>query len=474
MTEPIWIWSAVSAVERLSRGDVSPTEVLQSLQARVASVNPHVNALPTLCFDRAMDSARRLERRPAEERGRFAGLPWTIKDSSAVAGVRTTYGSLAFADHVPAASDHVVEAIEAAGGIVFAKSNTPEFEAGANTFNAVFGATLNPWDTTRSAGGSSGGAAVAVATGMGFLSQGGDFACSLRYPAAFCNVVGLRVSPGVVPQGPSRLPYQVLSVMGPLGRTVADVGLALDGMARFDVRDPLSRPRGGAATSYLDAARACERPPRAAFSMTLGLVTVDQTVRNGVGAALARLVAAGLDVEEAHPDLAAAQSAFRTLRAFQFAALWQEALQAHREKLKPEVVWNIEQGLACSALDLARAEAERAALRQAMLSFLDVHGVLITPTAPVAPFPVTQRYVEEIDGQKLDTYLDWMALGFAVSVCGCPAISIPCGRTETGLPLGLQLVGKPYDEVGLLRTAAWCEAVLGQSLSRPIDPVVPS
>jgi amidase len=468
MTDAPWSWSAVSAVERLRRGDISPCELLESIEGRIEAVDARVNALPTRCFDRAERFAAKLTALPRAERGRFAGLPWVIKDSAAVSGVRTTYGSRAYADHVPAQSDYIVEAIEAEGGVVYAKSNTPEFEAGANTFNEVFGRTLNPWDLSRSAAGSSGGSAVAVATGMAFLAQGSDFACSLRYPPAFCNVVGLRPTPGLVPQGPSALPFQVLSVMGPLARSVADVALALDGLARFDPRDPLSRPR--TASSYLTAAQVPRRPARAAFSMTLGLAAVDKIVQAATRDALGRLTSAGLAIEETHPDLSASDRAFRTLRAFQFAALHRETLERHRDMLKPEVVWNIEEGLKLTASDIAVAEADRAKLRHTMLDFLDTHGVLITPTAPVEPFPVEQRYVEEIDGRKLATYIDWLVLGYAVTICGCPAISIPCGRTTNGLPVGLQLVAKPYGEAELLSAASWCETVLGQSLRRPIDP----
>lgn len=473
MSNPIWSWSAVNAVERLEAGEIAPREVLESLAERVASVDGRVNALPTLCLERAFHHVAELEKRPLSERGRFHGLPWTIKDSAAVAGVRTTYGSLAYADFVPAESDYVVDAIEAAGGIVYAKSNTPEFEAGANTFNEVFGRTLNPWDLTRSAGGSSGGAAVAVATGMALLSQGSDFACSLRYPAAFCNVVGLRPSPGLIPQGPSGLPMQVLSVMGPLARTVEDVALALDGMVRFDARDPLSRPLGFR-QSYLEAARRAIAPNSAAFSLTLGLAEVDWGVGKVVNEAVDALMRAGLRVESVDPQLGSSDGVFRTLRAYQFAALRRQALEAHRPKLKPEVVWNIEEGLKLTAADIAAAEAQRGRLRFSMIEFLDTHGILITPTAPVEPFPIEQRYVQEIGGKKLSTYLDWMALGYAISVCGCPAISIPCGRTPGGLPVGLQLVAKPYEEAELLAAAAWCEDVLGCALRAPIDPACES
>lgn len=468
MADPIWSWSARTTIEQLRRGDVSPLEVLQSVRERVEEINPSVNALPTLCFDRAACAAKRMMDASAGW-GHFSGLPWTIKDSAAVAGVRTTYGSLAYADFVPKTSDYVVTAIESEGGLVFAKSNTPEFEAGANTFNDVFGTTFNPWDVSRSAGGSSGGAAVAVATGMGFLAQGSDFACSVRYPAAFCNVVGLRPTPGVIPQGPSPLPQQVLSVVGPLARDVYDVALAMDGLARFDVRDPLSRPFDRA-SPFVAAVEAAASPKRAAVSVTLGLAKVDPAISDVFSDAIKKLGSAGLNVIEDHPDLCTSDRVFRTLRAYQFAAFHRSSLEHHRGKLKPEVVWNIEEGLKLTVPDLASAEHERNRLRHAMIEFLDCHGVLITPTAPVEPFPVDQRYVDEIDGQKLTTYLDWLVLGYAISVCGCPAISIPCGLTKNGLPVGLQIVGKPYAERELLRTAAWCEAVLGNSLRRPIDP----
>ena len=460
---------ATAVVDLLQKGEVSPAEVLADSVDRVESVNPSVNALVTLCFERAQRNAEMLMERPPGERGVLSGLPVPIKDAYAVAGVRTTLGSLAFADHVPETSDFLVEAIEAAGGIVFGKSNTPEFQAGANTFNEVFGRTLNPWNTARSAAGSSGGAAVAVATGMAHIAQGSDNACSIRYPAAFCGVVGLRPSPGLIPKGPSPLPHQVLSVIGPIARSVADVGLGLDAMARFDPRDPRSRPLCG--EGYRAAAEAPRRPVRAGFSMDLsGMARVSGAVRAVVEDAVARLAASGLDIVSEAPDLSRSRDAFLPIRAFQFAALFRDVLAAHRDKLKPEVVWNIEEGLKLTAADLAIAEAARNEVRRQMVAFIRRHGVLITPTAPVEPYPVEQRYVDEIDGERLTTYLDWLVLGFSITVTGCPAISIPCGVTADGLPVGLQLVGAPYGEAELLRTAAWCEAALGVSLRAPIDP----
>ncbi len=461
--DPLWKLSACEAGRLLKQGEVKPTEILEEVATRVVAVNPQVNALPTLCIERAWAAARLLDDMPEGSRGALHGIPVPIKDSYCVEGVRTTYGSLAYAEHVPHYSDYLVEAMERRGAVIFAKSNTPEFEAGANTFNEVFGRTLNPRNTALSAAGSSGGAAVAVATGMAHVAQGSDFACSLRYPAAFCNLVGLRPSPGLIPQGPSRLPHQVLSVIGPLARSVADVGFALDGMAAFDPRDPLTCPSDS--LRYAEAAAAPLRHGRCAFSMDLGFAVVSRNVQHALRSALDRLANAGLSIDEDPIDLSGTDACFRTLRAFQFAAMRRDALAQNRNKLKPEVVWNIEEGLKLSALQLADAEAARAAIRSGFLAYLDRHGFLITPTAPVLPFPVTQRYVSEIDGVAQATYLDWLALGYAITVTGCPAISVPCAPG-----VGLQIVGPPYAEEKLLSFAAWVEEVLGVGPASPIDP----
>lgn len=468
MTEPLWAKDAVAVVGLLRSGEISPQEVLQATEQRVDAVNPTVNALPTLCFERARDQ---ISSRNEWAETPLGGLPVPIKDSYPVAGVRTTFGSRAFEHNVPETSDFFVEAIEDAGGIVFAKSNTPEFEAGANTFNDVFGATLNPWDTRLSAAGSSGGAAVAVATGMAAIAQGSDFACSLRYPAAFCGVVGLRPSPGIVAQGPGGVPGQTLSVIGPLARSVADAGLGLQAMARFEARDPLSRPMPPA--SFAEAARRPEQPLRLAFAADLGVADIEDEIRDIVTGAMRKLASAGADIADACPDLSAAESAFRTLRAHQFAAARGELLAGReRDLLKPEVVWNIEHGLGLTSADISAAVRDQARVRANLLAFLDDHEFLLSATAPVEPFPVEDRYVSRIAGRELSTYLDWLVLGYAVTITGCPAISIPCGFTSRGLPVGLQIVGRPYGEAALLSVAAWCEGVLGCRMTCPIDPKV--
>lgn len=470
MGQPLWAEDAVTLAGLLRAGEISPLDLLAATEERVAAVNPLVNALPTLCFDRAR---RQIGTGGSLSGSTLGGLPVPVKDSYAVAGVRTTFGSRVYADAVPERSDFLVEALEAAGGVVFAKSNTPEFEAGANTFNDVFGVTRNPWDTRLTPAGSSGGAAVAVATGMAAIAQGSDFACSVRYPAAFCGIVGLRPSPGVVPQGPGGVPGQTLSVIGPLARSVADAGLGLQAMARFDARDPLSRPMP--ATDFAAAASRPRKPRRLAFSVDLGLADIEPEIAAVVTEAVRRLERAGAAVADAAPDLSAAENAFRTLRAHQFAAARGALLDGpERALLKPEVIWNIEQGLKLTSADIAAALRDQARSRAVLLDLLGEHGFLVAAAAPVAAFPVEERYVGRIAGRTLTSYLDWLVLGYAVTITGCPSIAIPCGFTATGLPVGLQIVAPPYREAELLSVAAWCETVLGCRMTRPIDPRVPA
>lgn len=470
MANAIWALTACDVADQLNARTLSPEQVLDSLSERISAVNPIVNALPTLCMERAYASCSELTNSSSGPAAPLFGLPVPIKDSYEVEGVRTTWGSLAFKDHIAARTDLAVASIERSGGIVYAKSNTPEFEAGASTFNEVFGRTLNPWNTGRSAAGSSGGAAVAVATGMAFFGQGSDFACSLRYPASFCGIVGLRPTPGLIPQGPGKLPYQALSVIGPLGRNVADTALGLDAMVGFDPGDPQTQPLP--TSDYRGAGENPRRPEHIAFSMDLGVAVVSQQVSKIVATAIEAIAKDGCAVEEIHPDLSGCHDAFRPLRAFQFSALRADLLKTARDKLKPEVVWNIEQGLKLSAAELIHAEHLRAGLRQTMLAFLQTHEFLVTPTAPVAPNPAEERYVSAIEGVAMETYLDWLVLGYAVTVTGCPAISIPCGFTDDGLPVGLQIIGPPHSEAKLLAAAAWFEQVLDCSLPEPIDPRV--
>lgn len=469
-SQPLWKLAATDVVQLLHKGEVTPGELVEAAYARIEEVDGIVNALPTRCVDRARARAAELEKQPPHQRGLLAGLPVVIKDSMEVAGVRTTFGSRAFRDHVPAISDHCVERLEANGAIVLAKSNTPEFEAGANTFNDVFDATLNPWDTRLTAGGSSGGSAVAVATGMAWLAQGSDFACSLRCPASFCGVVGLRPTPGLLARGPRPNPFDPLSVVGPMARSVEDLALALDAMGGFDPRDPLSIPSDPPAFSK--AVRQESQPGRIAFSADLGITPVSPPVRAAFGEAVDRIGGAGFALDAASPVLDGLHEAFRTLRAAQFAAAWGETLPRWRNELRDAVKWNIEAGLKLTGAEIAEAERTRARLRTRMLSFLDTHDFLITPSVIVPPFPVDQQFVTECDGIAFPDYIGWMAIGYAISIAGLPALSLPCGETAGKMPFAIQIIGRPHGEAALLAFASQLQAVFPPSLT-PIDPRAP-
>jgi amidase len=407
-------------------------------------------------------------KKPVGERGLLAGMPIPIKDLFNVEGVLTTQGSPIFKDTIAARSDIVVETLEDNGAVVYAKSNTPEFGAGANTFNEVFGATLNPWDLSRSAAGSSGGAAVALATGMAWLAHGSDMGGSLRNPASFCGVVGMRPSIGRVAHTPAFKIDRNLTVQGPMARNVEDLALLLDTMSGEHPADPLSLPR--LPTSFLSAARSGKRPKPVAYSPDLGITPVDPEVAAITRKAASRFAEAGAIVEEAHPDLREAHECFHVLRAFDFAISKAALLRTKRDLLKPEVIWNIEEGLKLTVEQLERAEAQRVAMTARTLEFFKTYDLLLTPATIVAPFPVEHRYVAECAGKKFDNYVEWLAVVYAITLVCCAALSLPCGFTASGLPVGLQVVAPPRGETQLLAGAKVLEDILGLRGTTPIDP----
>jgi len=460
--------TACAVVDKLNAGEVTPLDLLDVLEQRIAEVDGQVNALPTLCFDRARSRARALMQKPPGERGLLAGLPLPIKDLTDVEGVRTTQGSPIYRDRIPARSDLLVEHLESNGGVIYAKSNTPEFGAGANTFNEVFGATRNPWDLSRSAAGSSGGAAAALATGIAWLAQGSDMGGSLRNPASFCGIVGMRPSVGRVAHTPAFKIDRNLGVQGPMARNVEDVALLLDAMSGEDPADPLSLP--APTTSFLSAARSGRKPKRVAYSPDLGITPVDPEVAAITRQAAARFAEAGAIVEEAHPDLREAHECFHVLRAYDFAISKAALLRSHRDQLKPEVIWNIEEGLKLSVEQLARAEAQRLTMTARTFEFFGTYDLLLTPATIVAPFPVENRYVAECAGKKFDNYVEWLGIVYAITLVCCPALSLPCGFTAAGLPVGLQMVGPPRGDARLLAGAKVLEDILGVRGITPIDP----
>ncbi|MBL26091.1 MAG: amidase [Rhodospirillaceae bacterium] len=459
--------TATDVVGMLRKKEVSPVELIEASLARIEAVEPQVNALPTVCADRALDRARSM-RHPAEPGpGYLWGLPVVIKDLADVEGVRTTYGSPIYADNKPVRSDLVVQTLEKNGAIVLAKSNTPEFGAGSQTFNEVFGTTRNPWNLSKTVGGSSGGGAAALATGEAWIATGSDLGGSLRNPAAYCSVVGLRPSAGRVAHGPSGLPFDMLPVDGPMARTVGDVALMLDAMVGQHPHDPLSLMPP--AEPFQAALSAPERPLRVAFSPDLGIAPVEPEVIEICAAAARKFETLGATVEEACPDLTGAAEVFHTLRAYLFAT-GKEALLEHRDQLKPEVIWNIEAGLNLSIAELSEAERQRGVLAERMATFLDDYDLLLCPAAILPPFDATMRYPENVAGVHFDSYIGWLIICAAITLTGAPAMSVPCGFTKDGLPIGLQIVGKPRGEAALLAAAARFEGATGLAQGVPIDP----
>ncbi len=445
---------ATELARRLRTRELSAREVLAAHLDRIDEVNQAVNAIVTIVADQAMDAATRADDALArgDAVGPLHGLPIAHKDLVATAGIRTTSGSPIFADTVPDVDDLLAERARSAGAIVIGKTNTPEFGAGSQTFNPVFGPTRNPYDLAKTCGGSSGGAAAALACGMVPIADGSDLGGSLRNPASFCNVVGFRPSPGRIPSWPSSDPSQVLSVEGPMGRTVEDAALLLGALAGPDPRVPISRPEPGAA--FAPPLEGDLGSPLIAWAPTAGdTMPFDPRITAAVDAARGTFEELGCGTEAAFLDLRDAREVFFTLRARMFAADLGDLLEDHRDEMKATVVWNIEEGLRLSTADIERAAHRHAQLVERAVDFFRRFDFVVLPVTQVLPFDVHTEYPVEIEGESMPTYLDWMRSCWCITLTGSPAISVPCGFTEAGLPVGVQIVGRRGDDRGVLRLA---------------------
>jgi len=433
---------------------VSPLEVLDAHLAVIARVNPKLNAIVTLVAEKARDAARAAEAAVmrGSELGALHGLPLAVKDITRTAGIRTTFGSPLFKDFVPDEDAEVVRRLKAAGAIVLAKTNTPEFAAGAHTVNAVFGATRNPWNPALSPAGSSGGSAVAVATGMVPLAQGTDFGASVRVPAAFCGIVGMRPTPGLIPSHPMPLAWDPGQVHGPLARSPEDAALMLDAMVGFSRLSPIS-----VAPPWQSARAAVERAENArglriAYASDIAGIGVDAEIDAICLKAAQRLRDAGATVEEISFDVSDGRAPYQTWRGAwmvgqQFANL------ARLEEFGENLKGNVKRGLAVTALDLAAAERTRLEVFHRFRVLFEQHDVLLTPAAPVKPFPIELSFPTEINGRKFENYVDWIAPAFLVTLVSLPAGSVPAGLTGDRLPVGLQIVAPRFEEPRILALA---------------------
>ena len=467
--------SAVDLADALRTGQSSALEVMDETYDRIEAVNPRLNAIVNLLpRSEALALAGAADRVPPADRGALHGIPMAIKDLGDAAGFPTTRGFVPFRDRVATADGPMPARLRAAGALFIGKTNTPEFGLGSHTFNSLFGATLNPYDPARTPGGSSGGAAVAVATGMLPVADGSDMGGSLRNPASFCNVVGLRPSIGRVPLDGVAAWFARIATGGPIGRTVSDTALLFSVQAGPDPRDPLTLPEPGSTFRQLmsrePAAQDSDRPRRIAYSPNLHGLPVASEVAEVIAEAPAVFEELGWTVDEAAPDLSRAMEVFKVQRAAGLSNLGRtldEAVPDWRSHAKETAIWNIDQGLALTAEEIMRSELGRAQIYTEVAEFFETYDALILPAAQVAPFPVETDWIREINGVELPTYLDWMTVCCAISVTGLPAISVPAGFTSTGLPVGLQIVGKPRGDLELLRIAYAFEQATQHHLRQP-------
>lgn len=444
-------WSAIALAEKVRSRAIAAVEVVEATLARIDAVNPSLNAVCTVAREQAVAAARALDGRLArgEDGGPLAGVPLGVKDVIDTAGIRTTYGSPRHARHVPAADALTVARAKAAGAIVIGKTNTPEFAAGASTFNAVFGATRNPWSPAHSPGGSTGGGAAALAAGMIWLAEGTDLGGSLRVPAAFCGVVGLRPTPGRVPSVPVPVADDPWQVNGPMARTALDVAALLDVQSGFSPDHPLSVP----STPVSDeVARYDVRGRRYAWCPDVARIGVDPEIEARCREAVRDLEGAGAIVEEIDLDLSSAREAFLAMRGLWFVGQHYERID-DLDGFGVNVANNIRLGLATTVRDLARADRLRSDNWRRLAAVLRRYDALLTPCVPVEPFAADQNYPTEIAGKPMRTYIDWVAPTFVFSIMGVPAASVPAGLSAAGLPVGLQIVGPRFHEGRVLGIA---------------------
>ena len=449
----ICFMTAAELSQRIRAKDLSARQVMEAFLTQIERVNPKVNAIVTLLPEQAIEQATAADEvlTRGEAVTALHGLPIAHKDLFPTRGIRTTFGSPIFKDFVPAEDALIVERLKKAGAITIGKTNTPEFGAGAQTYNEVFGETLNPYDTSMTCGGSSGGAAVALACGMLPIADGSDTGGSLRIPANFCNVVGFRTSPGRVPIWPNVVGWFPITVQGPMARTVRDAALILSAIAGPDPRSPIAIADPGS-----QFYRPLERDftgVRIAWGHNLGGLPVDARVTNTIDSQRSVFDDLGCVVEDGEPDFAGADEVFKIWRAWRFELAYSDLLKTHRDQLKDTVIWNIEEGMKLNGPQIGQAELKRTEIYHRVRKFMETYEFIILPVNQVPPFDVTQRYVTEIAGEKMETYIDWMKSCYYVTVTGLPAISVPCGFTPEGLPIGVQIVGRHQDDFGVLQLA---------------------
>ena len=453
----------------ISKREASCVEIIEAHLQHIDSYNPTINAIVTHTKDIALEHAVRADHalvKNPESCGPLHGLPIAHKDMMLTKGIRTTFGSTTKRDFIPTENSLIVERQQQAGAIMLGKTNTPEYGAGSHTFNEVFGVTRNPYDLNKSPGGSSGGAAAALAAGMVCLADGSDMGGSLRNPAAWCNVVGLRPTPGRVPSAPSKFPLTPLPVEGPMARNVADLALMLQAISKPHKKSPLSQqlPEQDFSAELQRDFKGTKIAVSADFG---GQLPIEAEIVDAITAGTSVFADLGIHIETALPDLSLANDAFHTLRAEFYAGMLGETLDQHRDQYKKTLVWNIEKGLQLQPGQISRAQKN---LQQTCSNFNELfkqYEFLMLPVTQVSPFPAEDEYPKNIENIDMDSYIDWMKSCYLITVAGCPAISIPCGFTEEGMPIGMQIVGRQGNDFGVLQIAYAFEQATNYSQRKP-------
>lgn len=454
----LWMWSATDLAGGIRRGDISAVEVTRAHLERIEAVNDRINAVVTLVPDQALEQAQEVDKARAKGRplGPLAGIPIAHKDLTPTKGIRTTYGSPRFKDFVPNQDAVIIQRIKQAGAVSLGKTNTPEWGAGSQTFNSIFGVTRNPFDLTKTCGGSSGGAAAALAARMIPLADGTDLGGSLRNPASFCNVVGFRTTPGLVPIVPSDNPHDPLPIAGPMARNIDDCALLLGVMSGVHPKAPQSdRP----SVDFSLPLNPLNRPVTVGFNPEIGgQLPIDDGVVSSLRSNRQHLIDAGCQLTDACPDLTGGGEAFHVLRAAAFAKRHSEGVASYPDAYKSTILWNVEAGLKLTEQDIHRAEATKRSLLARFLSFFQKHDFLILPVVQVLPFDHRLEYPTRIGDHAMNSYIDWMQSCSIISLTGLPALSLPFGFSPTGLPVGIQIIGQPGADLGVLQLAKHIES----------------
>ena len=469
MSNELWKLEANQIIDLLRKTDISTSEVVQASINRIEEVDDKVNAIPIRCFERAIKKAKNININVEKKNPKsLFGIPIAVKDYNDVSGVKTTYGSKIFKDNVPLKSDATILKLEENSANPIGKSNVPEW-AGGHTFNPVNGITRNPFNLNRTAGGSSGGSAAALASGQVWLATGNDLGGSLRTPASFNSVVGLRPSLGVVPRGQRHLPFDNLWVEGPMARCVKDVALMLDAGCGYSSQDPLSFDHPY--KPFLLSLNDFDLPKKIAFSYDLGIVPVEQEIRQITSSSLNILRKSGIEISDNIPDFSGILDSFHSLRGVLLSCMMDDLYKNHRENISPDIIKNIEVGHNVTNEKIIEAEKIRKKLVATMELFFCENDYLICPATSIEPFEIEKPFVTEIDGQKCKTYIDWFAITFALTMTSCPIISLPCGFTKNGLPVGIQIVGKPRKENELLSFSYFLESKLKIKDKVPLNDI---